>query len=141
MHTRDLKQRKSRPPVARARPRIERRARSLDSITFERHCFEDTGLYHSYVLKLFDKCRKQIVKPRNRSERESKCSLSPFLRMYVCLMFIRKGHAGRSEMRHRFNVSNSYVTRDIRHLVPILYTNVCFPSHPSFVTHFMFRLL
>ena len=124
MHTKALLQRTSRQPMGRKRPVFKRNARVLDGETFERYCFEDTGLYHAYVLKVFEKCRDQIVQPRNRASRQSKCSLSPFLRLYLCLLFIRKGHAGRAELRHRFEVSNSFVSRDIRHIIPILFTNV-----------------
>lgn len=101
------------------------RGQTFNPHSFEHYCFTDTGLPHHYVWSIYQKTERQIKKPRSpHAKRQTMCSVSPFTRLYIILCLIRKGETAAGDLAIRFDVSPSFISRDRRHIIPILYTSI-----------------
>ncbi len=126
VHANTLKTLRLHTPIKKKKPKLLPRNRSFSDIDFAHYCFADTGLPHTYVWSIFLKTTSLIREPRNpfNKKKSTKCSISPFTRLYIILCLIRKGETSAKDLAIRFNVSNSFISRDKKHILPILYTSV-----------------
>jgi len=127
IHARTLKTSRLHSPIQKRQRKLLPRNRTFSDIDFARHCFTDTGLPHHYVWSLFLKTQSLIRQPRNpfgSTKKATKCGVSPFSRLYIILCLMRKGEAAAKDLAIRFNVSNAFISRDKKHVIPILYTSI-----------------
>jgi hypothetical protein len=125
-------------PHIRKKPRprlLRRRHGPLLEPDFD--CYEEAGIYFSDFKSLFADVRLGIERTRNRrigEGRRTAVSLTSPARLFLVLNFFRMGGKYR-RVATRYRVSKSFVSRELRHIVPILYCALSSISWPRTWDH------
>ena len=95
----------------------------------------DTGLPGDMVFQIYDYCKEDIALPRgNESRKVRSCLCTILLRLYMALGQFRHGFSYRKCLNKQFGVSQSFLSKDFQHILPILYEKVfTFPGFSLFL--------
>ncbi len=91
--------------------------------------YEETGLFYDQYLQILQTHRDEIAAPRTVGRQNTVGSLCGAARLFMVLNYLRDGGLFR-RVAKRYGVSKSYVSREIRHVIPILYSSLSFISWP-----------
>ena len=125
MHSKTLKTHRLHTPIVKKKRIQTIRGKTFNPNDFQNFCFVDTGLPHHYVWAIYVKTEAKIRTPRRPgAKRQTLCAVSPFTRLYMMLCLMRKGESAAADIAIRFHVSRSFISRDRRHIIPILFTSI-----------------
>lgn len=94
----------------------------------EEDIYEATGLFEDAFEWVFQQVKDLITLPRNFFLQHSPIikyptMLEPRTRLLLVLQYLRH-YPKFSVLQNKFDVSKSYITREINHIIPILYTKI-----------------
>lgn len=94
--------------------------------------FDTTGLFEDVFEWVYDQVKDEIELPRNAPlfSRRKKTMLETRSRLLLVLQWLRH-YPKYSILQQQYQVSKSYITRDIKHIIPILYIKINLIKWPT----------
>lgn len=88
------------------------------------------GMRREDFLLLLEKVQDEIDLPRRNGAKIRKCSMTAPLRLYIMLYFNRK-YLHYTSLGQIFHVSGSTISRDVRHILPIIKSKLNYIKFPE----------